>query len=59
MTDISAYGTPEEAASLLLPRGSKLVSASVETVALPPRVTPLGDVEVPPKSYYRYRHGEG
>lgn len=28
VTDISAYGTPQEAAALLLPRGSKVGSSS-------------------------------
>ncbi|KAJ9529236.1 hypothetical protein QJQ45_007913 [Haematococcus lacustris] len=52
--DLSVWGTPEEAAKLLLPRGSVLLNSSQQQVEVPPRTTPLGPVALPPKSYYRY-----
>lgn len=48
------FGTPLEAAQLLLPRGSKLLSTSQESVPTPSRQTPVGLVDLPPKTYYRY-----
>ncbi|KAG2439829.1 hypothetical protein HYH02_010462 [Chlamydomonas schloesseri] len=53
-TDISGLGSLEEAAKLLLPRGSRVIAGSVLQVPLPPRQTALGPVELPPKNYYRY-----
>ena len=53
MNDISVWGSPEEAAQLLLPRGSVAVSADVETVQLPAKETPVGLLKTPPRSYYR------
>ena len=47
------WGSPEEAAQLLLPRGSVLLGAAAETLQLPAKETPLGIVEVPPRNYYR------
>jgi hypothetical protein len=52
VTDITAYGGLEEAAKLLLPRGSTVLRAKTLTEAVPPKTTPLGTVELPPKSYY-------
>ncbi len=52
-TDISGLGDLEEAAKLLLPRGSRVIAGSVLQVPLPPRQTALGPVELPPKNYYR------
>ncbi len=52
MSDISAYGSPEEAAKVLLPRGSTLLRTAVDVEELPPRETPLGTVDIPPKNYY-------
>ncbi|GIL62739.1 hypothetical protein Vafri_16921 [Volvox africanus] len=54
VTDLSIFGGLEEAAKLLLPRGSRVLSASTLQVVLPPKQTALGSVELPPKSYYRY-----
>ena len=53
VADISVWGSPEEAAQLLLPRGSVLLGAAAETLQLPAKETPLGIVEVPPRNYYR------
>lgn len=52
VTDITAYGGLEEAAKLLLPRGSTVLRARTITEAVPPKTTPMGTVELPPKSYY-------
>jgi hypothetical protein len=49
---LSQFGTAEEAAKLLLPRGSLLLGSSTVTDALPPRETLLGPVEIPPRNYY-------
>jgi hypothetical protein len=54
VSDVSAFGPPEEAAKLLLPRGARLVSAAEATETSPPRETPLGPVDIPPVSYYYY-----
>ncbi|GLC37149.1 hypothetical protein PLESTM_000548000 [Pleodorina starrii] len=54
VTDLSVFGGLEEVAKLLLPRGSRVLSASNLQVVLPPKQTALGPVEVPPKNYYRY-----
>jgi|LauGreSBDMM110SN_4_FD.fasta_scaffold40265_1 hypothetical protein len=53
VNDISVWGSPEEAAQLLLPRGSVAVSATAEAVQLPAKETPVGLLEIPPRSYYR------
>lgn len=53
VTDISVYGTPEEAAPLLLPRGSTLLASGIVTVPVPPRNTTLGIVNFPDRSYYK------
>eukprot|EP00199_Chlamydomonas_sp_CCMP681_P007087 CAMPEP_0119105810 /NCGR_PEP_ID=MMETSP1180-20130426/3676_1 /TAXON_ID=3052 ORGANISM="Chlamydomonas cf sp, Strain CCMP681" /NCGR_SAMPLE_ID=MMETSP1180 /ASSEMBLY_ACC=CAM_ASM_000741 /LENGTH=268 /DNA_ID=CAMNT_0007090965 /DNA_START=13 /DNA_END=816 /DNA_ORIENTATION=- len=52
--DIAQLGDPEAAAKLVVPKGSLLISATQEVDVLPPRETPLGQVDVPPKTYYRY-----
>ena len=54
VSDISAFGEPEDAAKLLLPRGARVVSAASSQETSPPRETPLGPVEIPPVSYYYY-----
>jgi hypothetical protein len=54
VADISAFGPPEEAAKLLLPRGARLVAASQAQETSAPRDTPLGPVEIPPVNYYYY-----
>jgi hypothetical protein len=54
VTDITAYGTIEEAAQLLLPRGSTVLRARTLQEAVPPKITPLGTVDMPPKSYYMW-----
>eukprot|EP00983_Pelagomonas_calceolata_P019442 611225-Pelagomonas_calceolata.AAC.1 len=54
VNDITAFGEPEQAANLLLPRGAVLLGYSKEVVVLKPRVTALGEVEVPPRTYYRF-----
>eukprot|EP00195_Chlamydomonas_chlamydogama_P016063 CAMPEP_0202891054 /NCGR_PEP_ID=MMETSP1392-20130828/1241_1 /ASSEMBLY_ACC=CAM_ASM_000868 /TAXON_ID=225041 /ORGANISM="Chlamydomonas chlamydogama, Strain SAG 11-48b" /LENGTH=374 /DNA_ID=CAMNT_0049574723 /DNA_START=32 /DNA_END=1158 /DNA_ORIENTATION=+ len=54
VSDISMFGEPEAAANLLLPRGSVLLSSDSEVVQPPPKETPIGLVEVPPRTYYRY-----
>ncbi len=53
VNDITAFGEPEEAANLLLPRGAVLRGYSKEIVVLKPRITALGEVQVPPRTYYR------
>ncbi len=52
VADLTQYGNAIEVAKLLLPRGSKLLAASTQQVELPTRSTPLGDVAVPPKTYF-------
>ncbi|KAG2498419.1 hypothetical protein HYH03_003677 [Edaphochlamys debaryana] len=54
VTDVTQLGTLEEAAKLLLPKGSRVVKGSVLQVNRPPKETPAGPVELPPKTYYRY-----
>jgi hypothetical protein len=55
IADISFFGTPREAASLLLPRGSLLLSdPEAESVDQKSKETPLGEVDIPPVNYYRY-----
>ena len=57
INDISAYGSPEDVALLILPRRGvrRLVSKSTE-IALPPRDTGTvrGTFVPPPRSYYEY-----
>lgn len=55
--DITAFGGPEQAANYLLPRKAVLYKFSKEVVALKPRITKLGEVPVPPRTYYRYSGG--
>ncbi|GFR43081.1 hypothetical protein Agub_g4088 [Astrephomene gubernaculifera] len=54
VTDVSVFGGLEEAAKLLLPRGSRVLAASALQVVLPPKETAIGTVELPPKNYYKY-----
>ena len=51
--DITAFGEPEQAANYLLPRKAVLYKFSKEVVPLKPRITKLGEVPVPPRTYYR------
>eukprot|EP00955_Chlamydomonas_euryale_P007903 83312-Chlamydomonas_euryale.AAC.2 len=57
--NVSDLGSVEEVAKLVLPRGSRLLNAGSETFALQPKVLAgtlaevLGEVELPPVSYYR------
>lgn len=57
VNDITGFGEPEQAANLLLPRGALLLGSSKEVVTLRPRKTSLGEVEVPPRTYYRCEGG--
>lgn len=42
----------DQASKLLLPRGAAVIGSAAVVAALPPRETPLGIVEIPPKNYY-------
>ena len=55
LTDISQWGSAEEAARLLLPRGARLLAASAAVVSQPPRDTGtlVGVVEQAPRTIYR------
>ncbi|GBF97279.1 hypothetical protein Rsub_09970 [Raphidocelis subcapitata] len=54
VSDLAQYGPADEVAKLLLPRGAALLaSASIEE-ARRSRDTPLGVVEIPPRTYYLY-----
>ena len=55
LTDISQWGSAEEAARLLLPRGARLLAASAAVVSQPPRDTGtlVGVVEQAPRTMYR------
>eukprot|EP00877_Chromochloris_zofingiensis_P014622 jgi/Chrzof1/9413/Cz04g02050.t1_PPD9[v5.2] len=59
VTDISQLGDPIATAKLLLPRGSTLLYATQDTQQLPARQTPVGSVELPPRTYYRYEFTTG
>lgn len=52
--DISAYGDIKEAAQVLVPPGSRVLKTTVFQEPIPPRETPLGIVELPPRNYYTY-----
>jgi hypothetical protein len=53
VNDISQLGDPIEVAKLILPRGSTLLATATQQVPVPPKTTPVGDVELPPQTYYR------
>lgn len=53
MNDISQLGTPIEVAQLILPRGSTLLATATQQVPVPPKQTPVGQVELPPQTYFR------
>jgi hypothetical protein len=53
VSDITAFGKIEEAAQVLLPRGSVVLAASSEVQQISARETPMGIVEIPPRTYYR------
>lgn len=53
VNDISQLGNPIEVAQLILPRGSTLLATATQQVAVPPKQTPVGLVELPPQTYYR------
>ncbi len=52
VNDISEYGSPQDVAKLLLPRGAKLLASDSEVVQLPPKETPIGTVQIK-NTYYR------
>lgn len=52
VTDVSQLGSLEEAAGVLTPPGCRLLGSAAVTEPRPPRDTPLGPVEIPPRSYY-------
>jgi hypothetical protein len=52
VSDLSQYGPAEDVAKLLLPRGSLLLASTQTVEKFPPRETPLGQVEIPPRTYY-------
>lgn len=54
VADITGLGSLSEVAGLLLPRGAVLLGTSTETVPLPARSTQLGEIQVPPRTYYRW-----
>lgn len=55
ISDITFFGSPLEAASLLLPRGSLLLSdPTSESIDQAVKETPIGEVIIPPVTYYRY-----
>ena len=49
---MSQLGSLEEAAGVLTPPGCRLLGSAAVTEPRPPRDTPLGPVEIPPRSYY-------
>lgn len=53
VNDISQLGTPIEVAQLILPRGSTLLATATQQVPVPPKQTPVGQVDLPPQTYYR------
>lgn len=53
VNDISQLGTPIEVAQLILPRGSTLLATATQQVPVPPKTTPVGQVELPPQTYFR------
>jgi len=54
VNDISQLGNPIEVAQLILPRGSTLLATATAQVPLPPKQTPVGPVDLPPQTYYRW-----
>lgn len=53
VNDISQLGTPIEVAQLILPRGSTLLATATQQVPVPPKQTPVGQVDLPPQTYFR------
>jgi hypothetical protein len=60
LTDIAQWGSAEDTARLLLPRGARLLSAAAAAVPQPPRDTgtPAGLVQPPPCTVYRRARGQ-
>lgn len=52
VNDISQMGDPVAVATLILPRGSRLLATATEQVPQSPKVTPVGQLELPPRTYY-------
>ncbi len=52
VNDIKQIGEPIAVAGLVLPRGSTLLASSQQQVTQLPKDTPLGQVELPPQTYY-------
>lgn len=50
--DVSQLGTLEEAAKVLTPPGCRLLGSAAIAEPRPPRETPLGATEIPPRNYY-------
>lgn len=59
VSDVSQWGTPEEAAKLVLPRGAALLGSTSIAEARTPKATPVGQVELPPRNYYLWVVGVG
>eukprot|EP00878_Enallax_costatus_P024693 GHUV01026372.1.p1 GENE.GHUV01026372.1~~GHUV01026372.1.p1 ORF type:complete len:207 (+),score=45.90 GHUV01026372.1:188-808(+) len=52
VNDITQMGDPIAVASLIVPRGSRLLAKATEEVPQPPKETPVGQIELPPRTYY-------
>ncbi|KAI8462903.1 MAG: hypothetical protein J3K34DRAFT_527409 [Monoraphidium minutum] len=54
VADVSQWGSVEEVSKLMVPRGARLVGSAEIAEPRETRETPLGVVEIPPRSYYLY-----
>jgi hypothetical protein len=52
VSDLAQYGPADEVAKLLLPRGATLIASASIVEERQARDTPLGRVEIPPRTYY-------
>jgi hypothetical protein len=54
LSDLSEYGPAADVAPLLMPKGAALVASAAVEEPRGTRTTPLGEVELPPRTYYLY-----
>lgn len=52
ISDLAQYGSVEDVSKLLVPRGATLIASTSVSVPRGSRETPLGPVEIPPRTYY-------
>lgn len=52
VSDLAQYGSVEDVAKLLLPRGSTLLGSVSIVEPRASKETPFGTVDIPPRTYY-------